>query len=232
MLSQWLLKTTRKSSIYQSPPGLPIYKLSKFTNCSKTVILISHWSLLSKKTHIHTHTRISCHLNLLINQWRLISLREAESNGIRRGRNSACLLGLWGCRLSPGWKEVTLPQWPPSPELSRENECGWAFTPGTWHLQTPWSLFRGSKRVTYIIQITTGQVFLNSRSQWISLYHHPSVTQLSAAVFALQAKGHLGMLPPSNCLLAPNTNGLFNRLSGNSLSNHTNTKGLFLPRFA
>ena len=64
-----------------------IDKLSKFTNHSKTVMLIPQWPLLPKTTH--THTCISCHLNL--NQWRLISLRETESNGIRKGRNSAYL---------------------------------------------------------------------------------------------------------------------------------------------
>ena len=48
----------------------------------------------------------------------------------------------------------------------------------------------------------------------------------------LQAKGHLRLLPPSDCLLAPNINGLFYQLSGNSLSTHTNRKAVFLPPFA
>ena len=36
-----------------------------------------------------------------------------------------------------------------------------------------------------------------------------------------QAKGHLGLFPPSDCLLTPNKNELFYQLSGNSLSTHT-----------
>ena len=137
------------------------------------------------------------------------------------------MLGLWDCHLSPGQKDVTPPQCSPSPELSRENECGWAFEPGTRHLQTPWSLSGGSKKVTDMSQTTTGQVFWKDRSQRTSLYHRPIVTQLSAAAaFALRPKVALGcFLPLIACWLLTQMGSFVNCLA-TPIYSHTNSKGL------
>lgn len=109
---------------------------------------------------------------------------------------------------------------------AQQEECEWAVTPGTWYLQTPWSLSQGSKRVTCMIQSTPGQISMD-----FSVPLSKSHSAFCCCV-CLQAKGHLRLLPPSDCLLAPNINGLFYQLSGNSLSTHTNRKAVFLPPFA
>lgn len=91
----------------------------------------------------------------------------------------------------------------------------------TRHLQTPRSLSGGSQRVTYMIQTTTSQVFWNSRSQWTSLYHGPSVTQLADAVFTLRPKVTLGgFLPLTVCWLLTQMDYFINCLATPYLLTH------------
>lgn len=217
MLSTVTFKNTRKKFRLSKPSRFAylqtqqIYKLQRSCHLNSTSI-----DLCSRRQY--THSRY------FMGSTSKSDMEEtgAEGNGISRGEAPPTCVGTWGLSLV-SWVE----RCPPSPELSRENECGWALKPRTWHLQTPWSLSGSSKRATYMTETTTGRVFRNSRSQWIALYHRPSVNSACYCCVCSQAKGPLWLLLSSDCFLAPITNGLLYQLPGNSLSTHTQTQKSF-----
>lgn len=153
-------------------------------------------------------------------------LFERDSNGIRKAE-TACLCWDFGTvRLSPGWKDVTLLStllsWS---SAGRMNVC---LSSHTWNLipSNPMIIISGQQ---------DGHLHDPKHTWQISMgFSVPQLKSHSAfcCCVCLQAKGHLRLLPPSDCLLAPKTNGLFYQLPWQLFIYSYKLKGLFPPPFA
>lgn len=141
-----------------------------------------------------------------------------------RGEAQPTCVGAWGLSLV-SWVERCDPT--PVPSFPRAQQG--SMNEGEHSNPEPdTSKHHDNKGATYMPETTTGHVFQNSRSRWTALCHGPGISSALCCCACSQAKGPLGRPPPSDCFLAPITNGLLYHLPGASLSTHTNSKGLSL----